>query len=63
MVKRNKRNNSFFLFERKDKTQGYMGELGLEIIMTTIPDNEARNACWYFLMHTEIICKRTELPL
>jgi hypothetical protein len=63
MVKRNKRNDYFFLSKRKDKTQGYTGELGLEIIMTTIPDNGTRNACWYFLMHTEIIRKRTELPL
>ena len=36
MVKNNRRNN-FFLFERKDKTQGYTGELGSEIITTTVP--------------------------
>ena len=62
MVRKNRRNN-FFLFEKKDKTQGYTGELGLEIIRQPCPDNGARNACWYFLTHTEIIQKRMELPL
>jgi hypothetical protein len=36
MVRKDRRNN-FFLFEKEDKTQGYMGELGSEIITTTIP--------------------------
>ena len=61
MVKKNRRNNIFF--ERKDKTQGYMGELGSEIIQQLFLGNDARNACWYFLTHTEIIRKHTELPL
>jgi len=54
---------TFFLFEKKDKTQGYTGELGSEIKRQSFPGNGARNACWYFLTHTEIIRKRTELPL
>jgi hypothetical protein len=31
MVRKDRRNN-FFLFEKEDKTQGYTGELGLEMI-------------------------------
>jgi hypothetical protein len=50
----------FFLFEKKDKTHGYMGELGSEIIRQPFPGNGARNACWHFLTHTEIIHKRME---
>jgi hypothetical protein len=34
MVTKDRRNN-FFLFENKDKTQGYMSELGSKTIMTT----------------------------
>jgi hypothetical protein len=60
MVRKDRRNN---FFEKKDKTQGYTSELGSEIITTTIPRNGTRNACWYFLTHTEIIRKRMELPL
>jgi hypothetical protein len=37
VVKKNRRNNIFFLFEKKDKTQGYTGKLGSEIITTTGP--------------------------
>jgi hypothetical protein len=48
---------------KKSKTQGYMGELGLEIIQQLFLGNGARNACWYFLTHIEIIRKRMELPL
>jgi hypothetical protein len=29
----------------KGKTQGYMDELGLEIIMTTVPSNGNKNVC------------------
>jgi len=59
----NSRRNNFFIFEKKDKTQVYMGELGSEIIQQQLPGNGARNAYWYFLTHTEIIHKRTELSL
>jgi hypothetical protein len=61
MVKKNKRNN--FFFEKEDKTQGYTGRLGSEILQQLFPDNGARNAYWYFLTHTEIIYKHTELTL
>jgi hypothetical protein len=47
----------------KGKIQGYTGELGSEILQQLFPDNSARNACWYFLMHAEIIHKRTKLLL
>jgi hypothetical protein len=62
MVRKDRRNN-FFLFEKEDKTQGYTGELGSEMIQQPFPGNGARNTYWYFLMHTEIIRKRMELPL
>jgi hypothetical protein len=62
MVRKDRRNN-FFLFENEDKTQGYTGELGSKIITTVDPQQQHQNACWYFLTHTEIIRKRTELPL
>jgi hypothetical protein len=62
MVRKDRRNN-FFLFEKEDKTQGYIGELGLEKIQQPFPNNGAKNACWYFLTHIEIIRKRTELLL
>ena len=55
-----KKEKEFFL---KGKTQGYTGELGSEIQQQPFPDNGAINACWYFLTHTEIIRKHTELPL
>jgi len=47
----------------KGKTQGYIGELDSEIIQQPFPSNGARNVCWYFLTHIEIMWKRTELPL
>ena len=47
----------------KGKTQGYTGELGLKIKKLLFPNNSAINASWYFLMHTEMIRKRTELLL
>ena len=45
------------------KTQGYTSELGSEILQQLFSGNSTRNACWYFLTHTEIIRKRMELPL
>jgi hypothetical protein len=62
MVSKDSRNN-FFLFEKEDKTQGYISELGSEMIQQPFPDNDARNACWYLLTHIEIIRKRTKLLL
>jgi hypothetical protein len=62
MVRKDRRNN-FFIFEKEDKTQGYIGELGSQMIQQPFPGNSVRNACWYFLTHTEIIRKRTELLL
>jgi hypothetical protein len=61
MVRKDRRND--FFFEKEDKTEGYTSELGSEMIQQPFPSNGARNACWYFLTHTEIIRKRTELPL
>ena len=49
MVKKNRRNNIFF--ERKDKTQGYTGELGSEIITTTIP-RQWRQKCLLVFLNT-----------
>jgi len=47
----------------KRKDTRYEDELGLKKIQQPFPGNSARNACWYFLMQTEIIHKHTELPL
>ena len=47
----------------KRKDTRYEDELGLKKIQQPFPGNSARNACWYFLMQTEIIHNRTELPL
>jgi hypothetical protein len=54
--------NIFFLCFYK-KRYIYKDELGLKKIRQPLPSNGARNACWYFLTHTEIIRKRTESPL
>ena len=62
MVKKN-RGKTYFLFEKENKIQGYTGGLGLEILQQLFPGNDTRNACWYFLTHTEIIRKHTELLL
>jgi hypothetical protein len=48
MVKKNKRNN-FFLFVKEDKTQGYTGELGSEIITTTVPRQRRKKCLLVFL--------------
>ena len=40
-----------------------MGELGLEKLQQPFHNNSARNACWYFLMHIEIIYKRTGITV
>ena len=61
-VEKNRRNN-FFHFEKEDKTQAYTGGLGSEILQQSFLGNGTRIACWYFLTHTKMIRKRTELPL
>jgi hypothetical protein len=48
-VKKNRRNNIFFLFEKKDKTQGYTGKLGSEIITTTGPRQWRQKCLLVFL--------------
>ena len=53
----------FYFYKRKDKRYRYEDELGLKKIRQSFPGNGAKNACWYFLMHTKIVRKRTELPL
>jgi hypothetical protein len=40
MVKNNRWNN--FFFEKEDKTQGYTGGLGSEIIQQPFPGNSAK---------------------
>jgi hypothetical protein len=45
------------------KRYRYDDELGSKKIWQPSPSNGGRNACWYFLTHTKIICKRMELPL
>ena len=52
----------FFVFLYKKKRYRYEDELGSKKIQP-FPGNVARNACWYFLTHIEIIRKHTELPL
>ena len=47
----------------KRKACRYEDELGSKKIRQPFPSNGTRNACWYFLTHTEIIRKRMELPL
>jgi hypothetical protein len=49
LVKNNIRNNIFSFFEKEDKTQGYIGGLGSEIIQQSFPNYGVGNACWYFL--------------
>ena len=53
----------FFCVFYKKKRYKYEDELGSKKIWQPFPSNGARNACRYFLTHTEIIRKRTELPL
>ena len=47
MVKKNRRIDIFF--ERKDKTQGFTGELGSEIITTTVPRQRCQKCLLVFL--------------
>ena len=56
MIEKIKEN--IFVFKIK-----YEDELGSKKIWQPFLNNGARNACWYFLTHTEIIHKRTEVPL
>ena len=53
----------FFMFFYKKKRYKYEDKLGSKKIRQPLPGNGARNACWYFLTQTEIIRKRTEVPL
>ena len=38
-----------YFFERKDKTQGFTGELGSEIITTTVPRQRCQKCLLVFL--------------
>jgi hypothetical protein len=53
---------SLFLYVKRKDTRNE-DELGSKKMQQPFPGNSARNACWYFLTHIEIIRKRTELPL
>jgi hypothetical protein len=55
--------NIFVFFYVEKKRYRYEDELGSKKIRQPIPDNSARNGCWYFLTHTEMIRKCIELSL
>ena len=49
-----------YIYKKRYKNED---ELGSKEIRQPFPGNGAKNDCWYFLTHTEIIRKRTEVPL
>jgi hypothetical protein len=42
----------FYVFYVKKKRYRYEDELGSKKVQQPFPDNDTRNACWYFLTQT-----------